>query len=299
MICLLRTLSKKKILKSDLKVLSIFFSFIFFLISLLINCEEIGREEAFQEGGEFIWTIHHSTNGWDLLPMQTIFQKMFSLYSKEDLLSNPQALQNVLAELPWVKNLYVTFQKPSSLYIHYSLRTPIAYLDCFPNVAVDEEGYLFPTAFFSAKNLPQLSCSLSKEECEHLVEQLALYKRVSLHSPLYSFFLSILLRYQESLIIEKVSFQRECRELSNLYQFCLQVREEKWIQKEDNSFLLSIPRTLILQKKNYEEALRSYLLNRERLFSKEQDEEDVKEYKDQRVDLRVAQMICLEPLRTL
>ncbi|MBI3236773.1 MAG: hypothetical protein HYZ48_03605 [Chlamydiales bacterium] len=44
-----------------------------------------------------------------------------------------------------------------TLYIDYQLRMPILFLEDFPNVLIDEKGYLFPLSpFFTPKKFPSL-----------------------------------------------------------------------------------------------------------------------------------------------
>ena len=56
---------------------------------------------------------------------------------------------------------------PGTLYIHYQMRRPLAYVGDFTNTFIDEEGVLFPFhPFFTPKRLPTLYLGLNKEECK-------------------------------------------------------------------------------------------------------------------------------------
>jgi hypothetical protein len=66
------------------------------------------------------------------------------------LLSSPLIRQAKIKRLP-----------PSTLYIDYEVRKPVAWLADYQNTAIDREGYLFPMApFFSPKQLPEIYLGL-------------------------------------------------------------------------------------------------------------------------------------------
>jgi len=52
---------------------------------------------------------------------------------------------------------------PDTLYIDYTVREPVAWIDDFENIAIDKEGYPFPLfPFFTPKNLPALFLGLKE-----------------------------------------------------------------------------------------------------------------------------------------
>lgn len=79
---------------------------------------------------------------------------------------NVQEAVHILLTHPLIKSASVKKILPGTLFIHYEMRTPIAYVGDFSNTMVDEEGYLFPfRPFFTPKRLPTLYLGLEKEEC--------------------------------------------------------------------------------------------------------------------------------------
>ena len=63
---------------------------------------------------------------------------------------------------PLIKEVSLKTLEPDALYIDYSVRQPIAWVYEYPNVAIDEEKYLFPiTPFLSPKNLPEIYLGLA------------------------------------------------------------------------------------------------------------------------------------------
>src|SRR5580700_2131181 len=62
-----------------------------------------------------------------------------------------------LLQSPLISQAEVKLASPQALYIDYTVRRPIAYVEDYENVVLDKEGYLFPfTPFFSPKNLPAI-----------------------------------------------------------------------------------------------------------------------------------------------
>lgn len=74
-----------------------------------------------------------------------------------------EAIQTLLRD-PLIKSTNIKKILPGTLYIHYQMRTPIAYIGDFSNTAIDEDGVLFPyRPFFTPKRLPTLFLGLEKE----------------------------------------------------------------------------------------------------------------------------------------
>lgn len=52
---------------------------------------------------------------------------------------------------------------PGTIYVDYTMRKPIAYLEDYTNTAIDEEGVLFPVSpFFTPKNLPKIRLGINE-----------------------------------------------------------------------------------------------------------------------------------------
>jgi hypothetical protein len=78
-----------------------------------------------------------------------------------------EAAQSLLNH-PLIKAAAIKKILPGSLYIHYEMRTPFAYIGDFANTVIDEEGYLFPFhPFFTPKRLPIVYLDLGSEKEEY------------------------------------------------------------------------------------------------------------------------------------
>lgn len=70
-----------------------------------------------------------------------------------------------LTHSPLIKEATIKKISPGTLYIDYTMRTPIIYLGDYVNAALDEEGILIPfTPFFTSKNMPVFYLGLTSHE---------------------------------------------------------------------------------------------------------------------------------------
>jgi hypothetical protein len=75
---------------------------------------------------------------------------------------NQERAKMRLLKSPLISKADVKVVKPGVLYVDYTVRQPIAFLEDYKNVAIDKEGYPFPFApFFSPKNLPNVYFGLA------------------------------------------------------------------------------------------------------------------------------------------
>lgn len=78
---------------------------------------------------------------------------------------NVSLAEQKLLSSPVIQSAKVKIVKPSTVFIDYIVRQPMAWLGDFENIAIDKEGYLFPVyPFFSPKNLPEIFLGLAPFE---------------------------------------------------------------------------------------------------------------------------------------
>ncbi|PIS03368.1 MAG: hypothetical protein COT85_00795 [Chlamydiae bacterium CG10_big_fil_rev_8_21_14_0_10_42_34] len=130
-------------------------------------------------GGYWLWSKHQdkrlNSDEYKILSIvQTGPEKeaLKSVYLAEILglsADNPTPLyafdmKKALAKLqasPLIANAKIKRVAPSTLYIDYEVRKPVAWAADFQNMAIDREGFLFPvTPFFSPKHLPEVYLGL-------------------------------------------------------------------------------------------------------------------------------------------
>lgn len=70
---------------------------------------------------------------------------------------NEELARNRLLSSPLIAQADVKVLKPSALYIDYTIRQPVAWIEDYENVVMDKAGYPFPFyPFLSPKNLPYI-----------------------------------------------------------------------------------------------------------------------------------------------
>ena len=84
------------------------------------------------------------------------FDKPKNLYALD--LKKAQA---ALLSSPLIAKAKVNRMPPNTLYVDYEVRKPVAWLSDYKNIAIDQEGYLFPVApFLSPKEIPEIYLGL-------------------------------------------------------------------------------------------------------------------------------------------
>ncbi len=74
---------------------------------------------------------------------------------------DPKVAEYLLLQSPLIQEAHVKMLGPSSVYVDYTVRQPIAWLSDYENIAMDKEGFIFPVyPFFSPKNLPEIIMGL-------------------------------------------------------------------------------------------------------------------------------------------
>ncbi len=75
---------------------------------------------------------------------------------------NQQRAKERLQRSPLIAKADIKVIDPGTLYVDYTVRQPIAFLEDYKNVAIDKEGRLIPFApFFTPKNLPAIYLGLA------------------------------------------------------------------------------------------------------------------------------------------
>ncbi|MGE5196333.1 MAG: cell division protein FtsQ/DivIB [Anaerolineae bacterium] len=208
-----------------------------------------------------------------------------------------EATKKLLA-VPVIKEAKIKKVFPETLYIDYTIRHPIASLYDFENVAIDEEGYLFPLVpFFSPKNLPEVYIGLSPfgVRPQNPLLPTAEWGR-SLESPPLKLALNILKLLKEGDLSTKIGLRRidvshafkESFGSREVVLFCEDEITHKHLNKEA---IFLLPRLLRLSTKDYSQDLGNYLKLREELLKLERKE--LKIPQDELLDMELKDKITL------
>lgn len=151
-----------------------------------------------------------------------------------------------------IKEVEIKKLKPGTLFLHYQMRHPIAFLADFSNTALDEEGFLIPfKPFFTPKNLPQIYLGEGEDDIK--------WGR-SLKGQKGHLALKVFKLIQAHCCSENVSLQR--LDVSKAYTLSYGQRQIIAILEEKvptQAALVISPRILRLSSKNYAQELANYL----------------------------------------
>ncbi|MBX7067297.1 MAG: FtsQ-type POTRA domain-containing protein [Parachlamydiales bacterium] len=165
---------------------------------------------------------------------------------------NVKKAENILKQSPLIADAKVKRMPPSTLYIDYEVRKPIAWLADYKNIAVDAEGYAFPVApFLSPKRLPEIYLGLSSLE------------GWKIDGPAFALAIEILQFLEKAPWTEGLNIQRI--DVSNAFAPSLGTREvvliteeEITLRKQQGEVVCIFPKILRLAPKDYKQQLSNF-----------------------------------------
>lgn len=70
---------------------------------------------------------------------------------------NLELAKKKLLSTHFIQDVWLKKMKPDVLFLQYTVRVPIAFLEDYTNVAIDQTGFLFPhTPYYSPRHLPKI-----------------------------------------------------------------------------------------------------------------------------------------------
>nr|MBJ7449132.1 FtsQ-type POTRA domain-containing protein [Parachlamydiales bacterium] len=176
--------------------------------------------------------------------------------------------QDQLLSCPVIKTASLKKIFPDTLYIDYSVRTPIALVHEYTNTGVDEEGIIFPIApFFTPKRLPEFHLGLP---CYGVGEVWG-EKLTSAESQIALELLKILNErpYRELMRILRIDVANAFSPSFGQRQIVVILEDEAVLEKSNQLVTYQFPRILRLTPKNFKQELQNYLNLREELIAQE------------------------------
>jgi hypothetical protein len=159
---------------------------------------------------------------------------------------------------PVIRSATVRPLYPSTVYVDYAVRTPIAWLYDYENVALDAEGHLFPMVpFFTPKNLPEVYLGTHPRHSPLAGREAALAMTL----------LSLLSGCD--LGLRRIDVSQAFAETYGKREIVLQVEDVLLMHREDRDVTVRLPRYLRLSTQHYAQELGNYLALRSQLLEEE------------------------------
>ncbi|SRR5581483_1064302 len=210
--------------------------------------------------------------------------------------------KEILLSSPLISHADVKWIKPSTLYIDYTVRQPIARLEDYSNVVVDKEGYLFPfTPFFTPKKLPGIYLGLGPfgKSLSSSDGEIADWN-TPLRGKYFKLALDLLSIVTDSKVADLFAVKRI--DVSNAFSESYGTREIVIITEDSiykslngNQIQITAPRILRLSTKNYSQELGNYLKLRPQLLEEENKNSlSSKRLKEKIIDFRIPKLAFIE-----
>ncbi len=211
-----------------------------------------------------------------------------------------KSAEALLTSSPLIKQAKVRLVRPDTVYIDYTARKAVATLYEYPNVAIDEEGHLFPISpFYAPKQLPEiylgLASSLASDEKERFWSSPLQSKEVRLALDL--------VKKTEHLKVRWVDVSKAFLPSLGSREVVILLEEESCLRFNGKEHLCKFPHYVRLRCKQIDQALSNYLELSVTLLAKAkaqltlpQDAPYLYTLPEQVIDLRVEGMGFIEQL---
>jgi hypothetical protein len=165
---------------------------------------------------------------------------------------NLKEAESKLLSSPLIKSAKIKRMPPSTLYIDYEVRKPVAWLADFKNMAVDQEGYLFPVdPFFTPKRLPEIYLGLVADS------------GWKINGPYFDLALEILqflktAPWKEGLRIERIDVSNAFAPSLGKREVVVFTEEDLSVRRESGEIVCVFPKILRLAPKEYAQQLNNF-----------------------------------------
>lgn len=215
-----------------------------------------------------------------------------------------KAKQKLLAS-PLIAHAEVKAYFPSSVYIDYEVRKPIAILSDYQNIAIDREGYLFPIApYLSPKELPEIYLGLPPfgAPSDRFGRKGGLWL-TPLDNPYVHLAIEILEHlqnapWQEGLHIKKIDVSNAFAESLGSREIVLFTEEQILVSRDNKEIVCTFPKILRLAPGEYVQQLAHFMSLKRGMMEGYQKQliatPELGRFAPRIVDLRIPQLAFVE-----
>jgi len=205
---------------------------------------------------------------------------------------NVKKAESQLLTSPLISSAKVKRLPPSTLYIDYEVRKPVAWLADFNNTAIDVEGHLFPVLpFFSPKRLPEIYLGLPASS------------EWQIKSPYFDLAMEILkyletAPWKEGLRIQRIDVSNAFAPSLGQREVVLFTEEELSVRKGEREIVCVFPKILRLAPRDYTQQLSNFFaLRRSMMEDYRRQVASIQEggrFAPRIIDLRIPQLAFVE-----
>lgn len=203
---------------------------------------------------------------------------------------------NRLLLSPIIKEAEVKKIKPNCIFVDYKVRKPIAYLYDLENVAIDEEGYIFPVnPFYPPLDLCKFYINLEefkgyrKIDSPRVIDAIDIYKKLKTNG----FCDLVRIKVLDTSRLELQSYGKK--------EILLFIEEEVKVNKNQKDTTLIFPTILRLAMNNYLEQIGNYISLRSKILKDYENQmknldfvTDVVKFKPKTIDLRLSKLAFID-----
>ncbi len=205
---------------------------------------------------------------------------------------NEKKAESQLLASPLIASAKVQRLPPSTLYIDYEVRKPVARLSDFNNTAIDAEGHLFPIdPFFPPKRLPEIYLGVPANS------------GWKIQSPYLDLALEILqfletAPWKEGLRIQRIDVSNAFAPSLGQREVVLFTEEEMSVRKTDGEIVCVFPKILRIAPKEYTQQLSNFFALRRSMMEDYRRQlasmQEGGRFAPRIVDLRIPQLAFVE-----
>jgi hypothetical protein len=202
-----------------------------------------------------------------------------------------------------IKAADVRLFKPGELYVDYTIRKPIASLYDYENIALDEDGYLFPISpFFTPKTLPEIYLGITLDEAFWDPKR----QRIPLQGQEIALAFDVLKvlsdpSIQDLFKICRIDVSRAFAESYGQREIVLLIEDSLFLRDKEREVAFIFPRLLRLSTKHYPQELANFIKLRAQLLEEEQKELKIAQVgvplvrqKETIIDFRIPELAFIE-----
>lgn len=208
-----------------------------------------------------------------------------------------------LLQSPLISRVEVKLIRPNAVYIDYTVRQPIAWIEDYANIVIDKEGYLFPfSPFFSPKNLPALYLGLppfgmmSEVDPDRPVAQW----KIPLRGKYIDLAFKILTivtdpKVADSFCVKRIDVSNAFAESYGAREIVVMTEDHLILGIQQKDVEVRAPRILRLSTKNYSRELGNYVKLREQLLEEEKKKQGSEAWaKEKIIDFRIQKLAFID-----